>query len=368
MHTEPLHRITYGQPGAFYTRRRSEPIMRFGVDWGIRPPCFLRCFRDKLLKLVVPVSTKTYSFHAALRLITVALFFYASPTIAESRIPLTFGILPVIDTLPFLVGVEKGFFAHEGIDLKIFSFSSALERDTAFQSGRIDGYFGDLLNTLLLINSGRSLSIVSTVIHTRPDQRMFALLASPKSGITGITQAGTEQIAISRASVIEYVLDRMLAEKGVDSQSVKKTEIRAIPIRYQMLMADKIKLAVLPEPLVTQAESQGARVIADDRRLDMPLTVFAFNKAFLETHPGVAGRFLRAYKRAVESVNRQPDAFKGLLVEKTQLPPSIKDLFKVPTFPVSERPTGRDVGEAEDWLLKNRLIAKPIPFGSVVMH
>jgi len=26
------------------------------------------------------------------------------------------------------------------------------------------------------------------------------------------------------------------------------------------------------------------------------------------------------------------------------------------------------VGEAEDWLLKNRLIAKPIPFGSVVMH
>ena len=287
---------------------------------------------------------------------------------AESRIPLTFGILPVIDTLPLLLGAEKGFFANEGIDLKIFSFSSALERDTALQSGRTDGYFGDLLNTLLLINAGRSLLIVSTVIHTRPDQRMFALLASPKSGITGIKQAGAEQIAISRASVIEYVLDRMLREKGVDPRSVKKTEIRAIPIRCQMLMADKIKLAVLPEPLVTEAELGGARVIADDRRLDMPLTVFAFNKALLEAHPGVADRFLRAYKRAVESVNRQPAAFKRLLAEKTQLPPSIKDVFKVPTFPVSMRPTGRDVEEVEDWLLKNRLIAKPIPFASVVMH
>jgi NitT/TauT family transport system substrate-binding protein len=286
---------------------------------------------------------------------------------AESRIPVTFGVLPVIDTLPFLVGAEEGFFAHEGIDLKIFSFSSALERDIALQSGRIDGYFGDLLNTLLLINSGRSLSVVSTVIHTRPDQRMFALLASPKSGITGITQAGAAPIAISRASVIEYVLDRMLQEKGVDPRSVKKTEIRAIPIRYQMLMAEKIKLAVLPEPLVTQAESQGARVIADDRRLDMPLTIFAFTRAFLETHPGVAGRFLRAYKKAVESVNRQPDAFKRLLAEKTQLPPSVKDLFKVPLFPVSERPTGRDVEDVEGWLLKMRLISKPIPFGSVVM-
>ncbi len=139
--------------------------------------------------MVLPVSTKTHSFHPALWLVAAALFFYAPPTMAEPRIPLAFGILPVIDTLPFLVGVEKGFFATEGIDLKIFSFSSAIERDTALQSNRIDGYFGDLLNTLLLVNSGRSLSIVSTVIRTRPDRRMFALLASPKSGITGIKQA-----------------------------------------------------------------------------------------------------------------------------------------------------------------------------------
>ncbi len=287
---------------------------------------------------------------------------------AESRLSLTFGILPVVDTLPFLVGVEKGFFADAGIDLRICSFSSALERDTALQSGRIDGYFGDLLNTLLLVNSGRSLLIVSTVFHTRPDQRMFALLASPRSGITGITQIGAEQIAISRASVAEYVLDRMLAGNGVDPQGVKKTEIRAIPIRYQMLMADKIKLAVLPEPLVTQAVSLGARVIADDRRLDIPLTVFAFNKVLLQRHPGLVDRFLGAYKKAVESVNRQPEAFKGLLAEKTQLPSSIKDLFKVPMFPVSMRPTVRDVEDVGDWLLKNRLIARPIPFGSVVMQ
>ncbi len=314
------------------------------------------------------MSTRTHLFHPALWLLALALFFHAPPAPAESRIPLTFGILPVIDTLPFLVGVEKGFFAGEGIDLKIFSFSSALERDTALQSGRIDGYFGDLLNTLLLVNSGRSLTIVSTVFHTRPDQRMFALLASPKSGITSIAQAGTGQVALSKASVAEYVLDRMLAHAGVDPRGVKKTEIRAIPIRYQMLMADKIKLAVLPEPLVTQAESQGARVIADDRALDMPLTVFAFNKALLEKHPDVAVRFLRAYRRAVESVNRQPDAFKGLLAEKTQLPPSIRGVFRVPTFPASEKPTARDVEEVSDWLLRNRLIAKPVSFGSVVMQ
>jgi ABC-type nitrate/sulfonate/bicarbonate transport system substrate-binding protein len=37
------------------------------------------------------------------------------------------GILPVIDTLPLQVGVMEGYFKAENIDLKLVSFSSAME-------------------------------------------------------------------------------------------------------------------------------------------------------------------------------------------------------------------------------------------------
>ena len=178
---------------------------------------------------------------------------------ADRKIAISLGVLPVTDTLPLIVGVEKGFFAEQGLAINLIEFSGALERDVALQSGRIDAYFGDLLNTLLLIDSGQRLSLVTTVLRTDPRQRMFALLASPKSGLTDVLQIEEEQVALSRASVAEYVLDRIMAQASVRQEKVKKIEVRAIPIRYQMLMGDQIKLAVLPEPLAVKAESEGAK-------------------------------------------------------------------------------------------------------------
>ncbi|MCK5836350.1 MAG: hypothetical protein KAH09_03705, partial [Desulfobacula sp.] len=45
------------------------------------------------------------------------------------------GILPVIDTLPLQVGVTEGYFEAENLDVKLVSFSSAMERNTAMHSG-----------------------------------------------------------------------------------------------------------------------------------------------------------------------------------------------------------------------------------------
>jgi NitT/TauT family transport system substrate-binding protein len=236
----------------------------------------------------------------------------------------------------------------------------------ALQSGRIDAYFGDLLNTLLLINSGQRLSIVTTVFRTDPNQRMFALLASPKSGITSAKQIEGEAIAISRASVIEYVLDRITAQSSVRQDKVKKTDIRAIPIRYQMLVTDRVKLALLPEPLVSKAESEGAKVLADDRTLDMTLTVVALGTKLLQNHPGLSARFITAYAKAVQAINANPDAFRDLLAERAQLPASLKGQFKVPSFPYPEKPRKKDVKSIEQWLLEKGLVSEPAPYETVV--
>ncbi len=279
---------------------------------------------------------------------------------------ITIGILPVIDTLPLIAAKERGLFDREGVDVRLISFPSALERDTALRAGKISGYFGDLLNTLLLINGGERLLVVATAFRTAPDYRMFGLLASPKSGISSPKQAEGESVAISRASVIEYVLDGILAREGIGEEKVKKTEIRAIPIRYQMLMGDKVKLAILPEPLVTKAVSEGAILLADDRPMNTTLTVLALRGDLLQQHRGLATRFLKAYSEAVEMINRSPDSFKELLVRKTQVPPSVKDTLKVPRFPSPRVPPAEDVKAVGEWLVKRGMMAKPVPYESAV--
>lgn len=280
---------------------------------------------------------------------------------------LRFGVLPVVDTLPLWVGLEKGFFKEKGLDIEIISFQSALERDAALQSGRLDGYFGDILNTLLLIRSQQAIGIVTTAFRTHPDYRMFALVSAPGVGIEDLEGLRGKQVAISRATVIEYLLDRLLEVRGKTSDFVEKQEIKKIPIRLQMLLAGQIPAALLPEPLVTLAETRGARVLLDDRMLNTALTVLALRRELTKKDVSLASRFLEAYGKAVKAINSDPDGYKGTLQTRTQFPEAIKDQYPIPRFPAVTLPDPKDIEAVQDWLIRNGLADTRVPYEKVVL-
>lgn len=306
------------------------------------------------------MTTKRFAGLALL----VAWLWCPAGTTAGAADPLRFGVLPVVDTLPLLAGEADGLFAAEGIDLEIVSFQSALERDAALQAGRLDGYFGDLLNTLLLIHVGEDLKVVTTVFRTHPEHRMFGIAASPGSGIRSMDGLRGRAVAISRSTVIEYLLDRLLAADGRPPDFLLKEEIKKIPIRLQMLLADQVPAALLPEPLLTLAEIRGASVVADDRRLGICETVLALRGA--DRNPQRTRRFLAAYGRAVSRVNADPEAHKALLIEKTRFPLPARERYRVPAFPPVGVPAAQEVADVEDWLLRKGLVTGRRPYEEVV--
>ncbi|MBW1981958.1 MAG: ABC transporter substrate-binding protein [Deltaproteobacteria bacterium] len=288
------------------------------------------------------------------------------PASAGAAEVLRFGILPVVDTLPLLVAQEKGFFTGQGISLQTISFQSALERDAALQAGNLDGYFGDILNTVLLIHSGQQLKIITTCFHTNPRFRMFGVVAAPSLKVRSLEELRGKQVAISRATIIEYLLDKILQKNGLPADFVKKQEIKNIPIRLQMLLADKVDAALLPEPLLTLAESKGARVVADDRDLDMALTVLAVRSSLIKRSPTVVQRFLIAYRQGVREINRNPEKFKDLLVRRTRFPQSIRDSYRIPEFPPVSLPLPGDVAATQVWLQHKAMVKQLLPYEMIV--
>ena len=281
---------------------------------------------------------------------------------------LRFGILPVVDTLPLLVGQDAGTFSDQGIDLEVVSFQSALERDAALQAGKIDGYFGDIVNTLLLIQSGQPVKILTTAFHTHPDHRMFGIAAAPDSGIKSMDQLKGKDIAISRATIIEYVLDALLRSLDLPGDYMTKQEIKKMPIRLQMLLSSQISAALLPEPLLTLAESKGAHVIKNDRELDASLTVLAMDMTRVADKPDLPERFLKAYGAAVARINRNPEAFKETMVKRTRFPMPVKDLYRVPVFPETAPPAKKDITATQHWLMQNGLLRAKISYSQVVFQ
>jgi len=279
---------------------------------------------------------------------------------------LRLGILPVIDTLPLIVAEKEGFFEREDLRVELVRFNSALERDTALTSRNINGYFGDLLNTILLCNSGNGLLIVTNAYHTSPAQQMFALVAAPGSGITSAGDIGSVPVAISKASVIEYFLDEMTMKAGIPPESVEKMEIRAIPIRYQMLMERRVSLALLPEPLASKAIAGGAAPVLDDRNLDTTATVIAIKTDFLTEHPEAGKGFMRAYDKSVRLITRDPARFKETLVNEARFPASLIEGYTMHLFPLPGLPSRSDVSRVQSWLMKEGLLQHEFPYEDLV--
>ncbi len=277
---------------------------------------------------------------------------------------LRIGVLPVIDTLPLYVAEEEGLFDQEGIDVQLVEFNSALERDAAFTAGSIDGYFGDLINTLVL-RKNMDVKVVTVDYRTNPDNRMFAILASPNSGITDITQLNGTAIATSVASISEYFMIEMLSANGI-TDDVTVEQVPAIPIRFSSLLSDQIKVAVLPEPFVTRAIGDGAILLTDDRTINTTATVIALRGDRISQDPQAAENFLRAYNASVAKVNEDPWKYSQTLEESINFPQELEAIYDFPSLSPIALPTEEDLQRVQEWMMDIGILTEPFSYDSVM--
>ena len=244
--------------------------------------------------------------------------------------------------------------------MKLIPFSKALDKDVAMTTGRIDGYFGDLFTPIILKAGGTDIRIVARNFRTGRGRRMFAVMAGSKSGLTDLTQLADVPVAVSTNTIIEYVTYTLMRQGGVPADRISFLETKSIPLRFQMMMAGQVKSATLPEPLVTLAESQGGRVLADDGRAELTSTVLIFGIRLLADRSDDVGRFLAALNKAVELINTAPQQVRPIMNRNCNVPKPLRDTYPVPEFPFLATPERVRVEAAVHWLA-GRGVLKTIP-------
>lgn len=280
--------------------------------------------------------------------------------------PIKFGVLPVIQALPLFVAAEKGFFKEAGLEVELVSFNSALEKDVAFTSNQISGYFGDLQTCIVLNGNNAPIKIVAEVYNATRARRTFALLVSPKYAGKELRDAVRAGVAVSSNTILDYLTAKFLAAKGIPLSEARLVEMKNIPIRMQMLMGGQVPAAVLPEPLATLAESRGARALADDAGTGLSSTVLAFNDAFLAAAPDRAKVFLRAVDKASGYINANRDAVRPIMNRECRIPDELKKTFPVPEFPRLAAPSPGHVNDVYQWLSAKKTIRRALTYRQMV--
>jgi NitT/TauT family transport system substrate-binding protein len=286
---------------------------------------------------------------------------------AEGKLKI--GQMPTVDGLPFWVADQKGYYKQEGVDVELITFKSANERDAAILSGDIDGMLTDPISTISLVASGTKVKIASLALGATKAEGPMSIVVAPKSGIADLNGLKGVEVAISSGTVMDYTTERLLTDAGFKPEEIKTTNIAQIPIRYDSLINNKIKAALLPQPWASLAVAAGGKVVIDDAKagkLNYSTSVTVFSEKAMKEKPNAIKRFFIAYNRGVVDLRLNPQGFMDLLIAQAKVPAETKTQYvNVPPSP-TQAPKKEDLEDIVQWLLGRKIIKTPVSYEQVV--
>jgi len=286
---------------------------------------------------------------------------------ANEPAKLKIGALITEENLPILVAEKNGYFKTENLQVEFVPLQSPVELMNTFQSGALDGMMTDMMIALMLKGSGEELRITSIALGSTPQEGRFAIVAAPNSAIKTVQDLKGKSIGISNNSIIEYVTDGILEQAGMGPSDVQKTTVAKIPVRIEMLLNNQIDAITVPDPHISYAVARGAKVVADDTTGEnLSLSVYIMTQEALANKTEAISRFYKAYAKAVDDINNDPDKYKSLLVENINIPEQIAQNYQVQHYPEPQLPVEKDVNNVLSWLKAKNLLKSDLKYADVI--
>ncbi|CFX40881.1 SsuA/THI5-like [Syntrophomonas zehnderi OL-4] len=271
------------------------------------------------------------------------------------------GVMPDVESIPFIIADKNGYFAQEGVKVKIEHFKSAQDRDSALQTGELDGVVTDVLAVVFANEGGFNLKMISS------NDGNIELMAGKESGIMSMQDLPGKSIGLSTNTIMEYTTDQMLAAAGLKPEDINKIAIAPLPTRMEMLQGGKIDAGILPEPLAGLAVKNGAKVLQSTDRMANKAGAIAFTQKSLKESPQEVKAVIRAYNQAVDYLDKEPlDSFSDYVIKTQGFPPVIKDSLQLPQYRKMALPDENIVADVVEWMRTKNLIKGNYEYADLV--
>ncbi len=222
---------------------------------------------------------------------------------------------------PFYYGIEKGWFAEQGIEIEITNLTSDVTAMQGLAAGEFDFISLNLLGEIALIAGGAPLKV----------------LGSNAAGLNQIT-AATKAISNPRdlagktlghsgpGSLPDIIIDLILDKYGVDPATVTKVNAGATPARLAALLENKVDAAQLTLDDMPRLQAEGQLNIISVNAEDLPDYVTAgfavAEKSLADRRPQVEG-LLTGTARSVRALYEQRDEAVRVMAGKLARDPGV---------------------------------------------
>jgi NitT/TauT family transport system substrate-binding protein len=264
---------------------------------------------------------------------------------------LVVGIPPVVEVGDLYTADSKGFFAKQGITVKIDDLNGGAALVPALESGSVQIGQSNIVSVLQAQQENIGMKCFAAGYRSPSASAgdELSLLASPKDpAVTSPAQlAGTTVAVNSLNNSNQLVAEAYLARYGVQPSSVHYIAL-AYPDMPAALTSGRVAAAITDEPFTTTVKAQGARVLAAQ-----PDSVIAANPVYacwvgsaswVSSHRAVAAKFVAALGQADSYMAAHPGYLASILPAYTSVSASLAQKVTVPDFTTSLTPA-----DVEPW-------------------
>jgi NitT/TauT family transport system substrate-binding protein len=232
---------------------------------------------------------------------------------------LTLGTAPSLTAVLEIVADDQGFFAAEGLQVVIRDFPSGKEALDEVVAGRLDVAASTALPVVAMAFGRTDFRIIGTVGDLADDNMV---VARRDRGIRQVTDLKAKKVGTTAAIMPHYVLDLLLRQHGLDSNTVDITFAPQAELAEALGQGQLDGAALLGKYLAQARRDLGTNAITfSDKALFELKTYVMVRDTLVRQRPQAVVKFLRGCLKAEQFVAKHPDQSMAIVARRLRLDP-----------------------------------------------
>ena len=268
------------------------------------------------------------------------------PAMAQP-VKLRVSTIPIIDTAPLQVGIAKGFFAAEGLEIDTTPTTGGAAGLPALAAGQVQITFSNIISIVLGAKQGLGFEVIAAGSGTGdklPD--LAGLVAKKGSTIkTGKDLEGKRVAVNTRNNIIWLYARAWVQATGGNPDAVTYLEV-PFPQMIDAVKGDRVDAAFVVEPFMSVQKR-------------IPVGQYEATKDYIKQNPQVIEKWVRAYNKSVDWCNANVGSEEWLKIVSayTRLQPELLKTLSLPPYEKTVDLAGVD--QVVEQMRKHKMIEGP---------
>jgi NitT/TauT family transport system substrate-binding protein len=238
------------------------------------------------------------------------------------------GMLPILPTAALYAGIEQGFFADHGIELKVETGQGGAALLPAVVAGQMEFATSNPVSLLQARDRGIDVRVIAhwTSALSTGDTDINGVVATAASGITSAKDLEGKKVAVNTLNGMGGLTIREAVRKdGGDPDKVQFLEL-GFPDMPAALGAGNVDAVWVPEPFLTTLTAAGNTVVSYSSKDSVPghpTQLFFTSGQLMKSDPQLVQDMTAAVEETLTYADEHPEAVKAQVPTFLKVPADV---------------------------------------------